>query len=129
MTVFPFWKSNSKNVLHIGTAGGWTKASTGYTFKNTIKQSERVVSLLKKPTIDFRKFHNTNRFLFYDKLFVRVLYNNNYLGKKIFSNMFLKVQPKKIFKFLDEESNVKEDLEIILACPKMPFIRSLLGLK
>ena len=35
MTVFPFWKSNSKNVLHIGTAGGWTKASTGYTFKNT----------------------------------------------------------------------------------------------
>ena len=129
MTVFPFWKSNSKNVLHIGTAGGWTKASTGYTFKNTIKQSERVVSLIKKPTIDFKKFYKPNRFLFYDKLFVRVLYNNNFLGKKIFSNMFLKVQPKKIFKFLDEESSLKEDLEIILACPKIPFIRSLLGLK
>jgi lycopene beta-cyclase len=128
MTVFPFWKRNTKNVLHIGTAGGWTKASTGYTFKNTVKQSERVVSLLKTTTIDFRKFHKTNRFLFYDKLFVSVLYKNNALGKKIFSNMFLKVYPKKIFRFLDEESNLKEELEVILACPKMPFIKALLGL-
>ncbi len=129
MTVFPFWKINSRNVLHIGTAGGWTKASTGYTFKNAIKQSERVVSLFKKTTIDFRKSHKTNRFLFYDKLFVKVLYKNNVLGKQIFSNMFIKVQPKKIFKFLDEESNLKEELEIIWACPKIPFIKVLLGLK
>jgi lycopene beta-cyclase len=129
MTVFPFWKSNSKNVLHIGTAGGWTKASTGYTFKNTVKQSERVVSLLKTKTIDFRKFHKPNRFLFYDTLFVSVLYKNNALGKKIFSNMFLKVNPKKIFRFLDEESNLKEELQIILACPKIPFIKALLRFK
>ncbi|MFM9987634.1 lycopene cyclase family protein [Flavobacterium sp.] len=129
MTVFPFWKSNSRNVLHIGTAGGWTKASTGYTFKNTIKQSERVILLLKNPIIDFRKFHKPNRFLFYDTLFVRVLYRNNALGKKIFSNMFLKVNSKKIFKFLDEESNLKEELEVILACPKIPFIKSLLRFK
>ena len=128
MTVFPFWKSNSRNVLHIGTAGGWTKASTGYTFKNTIKQSERVVSLLKTTTIDFRKFYKPNRFLFYDKLFVRVLYRDNALGKKIFSNMFINVKSKKIFKFLDEESNLKEELEIISACPKIPFVKALLGL-
>jgi lycopene beta-cyclase len=129
MTVFPFWKRNTKNVLHIGTAGGWTKASTGYTFKNTIKQSERVILLLKNPIIDFRKFHKPNRFLFYDTLFVRVLYKNNALGKKIFSNMFLKVNSKKIFKFLDEESNLKEELEVILACPKIPFIKALLRFK
>lgn len=128
MTVFPFWKSNSKNVLNIGTAGGWTKASTGYTFKNTIKQSERVVSVLKKSTIDFREFHKPNRFLFYDKLFVSVLYKNNELGKKIFSSMFLKVKTEKIFKFLDEESNAKEELEVILACPKIPFIKALLNI-
>jgi len=35
MTSYKFWKENSKNILHIGTVGGWTKASTGYTFKNT----------------------------------------------------------------------------------------------
>ncbi|EMY3478380.1 lycopene cyclase family protein [Flavobacterium psychrophilum] len=129
MTIFPFWKNNSRNVLHIGTAGGWTKASTGYTFRNTIKQSEKLVGLLKKPTIDFRKFHQKNRFLFYDKIFVSVLYKDNDLGKKIFSNMFLRIKPKKIFNFLDETSNLKTELEIILACPKIPFIKALLGFK
>ena len=34
MTAYPFWKHNSSNILHIGTSGGWTKASTGFTFKN-----------------------------------------------------------------------------------------------
>jgi lycopene beta-cyclase len=33
MTCYPFWKKIHKKVLNIGTAGGWTKASTGYTFK------------------------------------------------------------------------------------------------
>jgi len=38
MTCYPFWQHNSKNILNIGSAGGWTKASTGYTFKNTVKK-------------------------------------------------------------------------------------------
>ncbi|WP_411377727.1 hypothetical protein [Flavobacterium psychrophilum] len=94
-----------------------------------MKQSEKLVGLLKKPTIDFRKFHQKNRFLFYDKIFVSVLYKDNDLGKKIFSNMFLRIKPKKIFNFLDETSNLKTELEIILACPKIPFIKALLGFK
>ena len=31
MTSYKFWKVNSPNVMHIGSTGGWTKASTGYT--------------------------------------------------------------------------------------------------
>jgi lycopene beta-cyclase len=38
MTCYPFGKKH-KRVLNIGTAGGWTKASTGYTFKNSDKKS------------------------------------------------------------------------------------------
>ncbi len=32
MTSYPFSKHNSKRIMHIGSAGGWTKASTGFTF-------------------------------------------------------------------------------------------------
>jgi lycopene beta-cyclase len=39
MTSYPFWKHNTKRIIHIGSAGGWTKASTGYTFKNATKKS------------------------------------------------------------------------------------------
>lgn len=125
MTVFPFWKNNEKRVLFIGTAGGWTKASTGYTFKNSVRNAEEVVSFLKKGNVDFRKFHKWNKFNFYDALFVDVLYTDNNLGKEIFSSMFTKVNPNLILKFLDEKTNLFEDLQIILACPKLPFLKAL----
>lgn len=127
MTAYPFWKNNSKRVLNIGSAGGWTKASSGYTFKNSIKQSEKVAAYLKTDGIDFRAFYKPNRFAFYDSLFVDVLFAENHLGYDLFGNMFSKVKAETVFRFLDEESIFREDLKVILSCPKRPFIKALLG--
>lgn len=125
MTSYPFWNSNSKRVLHIGSAGGWTKASTGYTFKNADKLSNKVVKLLRNENVDFTQFKTPNRFTFYDRLFVKVLYSENAVGKLLFTKMFSKVRPNKILRFLDEESSVTEDLQVIWVCPKLPFIKAL----
>lgn len=124
MSVYPFWKHNSKNIIHIGSAGGWTKASTGYTFKNTVKKSKALVGFLLTQ-IDFRKFHRTNKFWFYDLLFIDVLSRRNDLGSTVFSGMFRQVSPALIFKFLDEETTLAEDLKVIWSCPKGLFIRAL----
>jgi len=126
MTAYPFWKKNTQRVLHIGTAGGWTKASTGYTFTNATKQAKKLVRVLQEDNLDFRLFKKKNRFLFYDTLFITVLYHNNVLGKSIFSQMFTKVAPEKILRFLDEESTLLEEIQIIWACPKVPFLKALL---
>jgi lycopene beta-cyclase len=48
MTCYPFWNKTTKRVLNIGTAGGWTKASTGYTFKNSDKKSSQLVAFLQQ---------------------------------------------------------------------------------
>ena len=125
MTVFPFWNKNKKRVLFIGSAGGWTKASTGYTFKNSVRKASEVVSFLKQENVDFRKFHKWNKYNFYDSLFIDVLYQNNHLGKKVFSNMFSKVDPSLILRFLDENTTLLEDFKIIMACPKFPFLKAL----
>lgn len=124
MTTYPFWKKNSKLILNIGTAGGWTKASSGFTFSNVIRESQRVVDFLKRDVIDFKKFKAPTKFTFYDDLFVDVLYNDNSLGKVIFSSMFTKSDPNLILKFLDEKTTVFEDLQIIWSCPKKEFIKS-----
>ena len=50
MTSYKFWKHNTKNIINIGSAGGWTKASTGYTFKNTTKKSKALVQFLLTET-------------------------------------------------------------------------------
>lgn len=124
MTSYPFWKHNTKNIINIGSAGGWTKASTGFTFKNTTKKSKALVQFLKTET-DFRKFHKKDKFWFYDLLFLDVLNRRNDLGSEVFSALFKKGNPTLIFKFLDEETSFSEDLQVIRKCPKGLFIIAL----
>lgn len=126
MTCYPFWKNNTKNIINIGSAGGWTKASTGFTFKNVTKKSKQLVKFLETNS-DFTQFHKKDKFWFYDLLFIDVLYQNNALGSKLFSNLFQKGNSSVILKFLDEETSWLEDLKIILKCPKVPFIKALFG--
>ncbi|RED24840.1 lycopene beta-cyclase [Flavobacterium cutihirudinis] len=127
MTSYPFWKKNTKRVLNIGTAGGWTKASTGYTFKNSDKKSSELAEFLCVPSTSLRmtNFHKKCRFWFYDLLLLDILYRQNELGSSIFSSLFKNGNPKLIFKFLDEETNLFEDFQVILKCPKVPFIKAL----
>ena len=124
MTCYPFWKKNTKNVINIGTAGGWTKASTGYTFKNSSKKSKALVNFLIYET-DFRKFYKKDKFWFYDLLLLDILDQKNELGSSIFSALFKKGNPSLIFKFLDEETSVWEDLQVIWKCPTGLFVRAL----
>ncbi len=125
MTSYPFWKKNTKRVLNIGTAGGWTKASTGYTFRNSDKKSSELAIFFQQENFKMSSFHKKNRFWFYDLLLLDILYHHNELGSSIFSSLFKKGNPKLIFKFLDEETTLAEDLKVILKCPKVPFIKAL----
>lgn len=124
MTSYPIWKNNTKNILNIGSAGGWTKASTGYTFKNTTKKAKQLVSFLDNNS-DFRKFQKRDKFWFYDLLLLDILDQKNHLGSTIFSSMFQKGKATVIFKFLDEETSFFEDLQVIWKCPKGLFIKAL----
>lgn len=123
MTSFKFQELNSKHILNIGTAGGWTKASTGYTFRNTSKKTKALVTFLKKES-DLSKFYKKTKFSFYDLIFLDVLAHHNDEGSALFSSLFKKVNVKTIFRFLDEESTLREDLKIILAVPPKRFIQA-----
>lgn len=124
MTCYPFWKHNTKNIIHIGSAGGWTKASTGYTFKNSLKKSKELVAYLEKG-LDFTKFHKITKFWFYDVLLIDILYDTNQHGKPIFNALFKNKNAPLIFKFLDEETSFWEDLQVIWMCPKKLFVKAL----
>jgi lycopene beta-cyclase len=124
MTCFPFWKNNTVRLINIGSAGGWTKASTGFTFKNADKKSTQLVRFLETQ-FDFRQFHKMSKFWFYDLLLLDILHRKNELGAFIFSAIFKKGNPKLIFKFLDEETTLKEDVQVISKCPKRLFLNAL----
>jgi lycopene beta-cyclase len=123
MTCYPFWERNTKNITHIGSAGGWTKASTGYTFKNADKLSDALVKQLAEGahTIQLCK---KDKFWYYDLLLLDILDRNNEKGAEIFSAIFRDGNAANTFKFLDEETSFSEDLKVILKCPKLPFIKA-----
>ncbi len=124
MTCYNFKKHNSKNVIHIGTAGGWTKPSTGFTFNLTLKNTKKLTKYLKKSD-DLSKFGKTTKFWFYDLLFIDLLYKKNYLGASLFSKLFEKNKATKILKFLDEESTLFEDVRITTSLPALNFLKVL----
>ncbi|MFC4633620.1 lycopene cyclase family protein [Dokdonia ponticola] len=123
MSSYRFDKHNSKNMLHIGSAGGWTKASTGFTFKHTLKKTAALVGFLKTEK-DFRLFSKRSRFWWYDLLLVDVLYRKNHLGAPIFGEMFKNNPTDRIFRFLDDETTFKEELQIIWSLPKKEFVKA-----
>ena len=124
MTCYDFNQHDSKNIKHIGTAGGWAKPSTGYTFMSTAKKTPLLIQHIKsRKPLD--KLGFKNRFWFYDLLFLDVLYHNNANGHTIFEQLFKSRNPQLIFKFLDEQTSLLEDLKYIWGCPKKPFIKAL----
>ena len=124
MTSYKFWQENSTNILHIGTVGGWTKASTGYTFMNTSKKTKELIAFLKTDN-NFINFRKKTRFWFYDLLMLDVLSIHNHLGSKLFSKLFQRNSLKNVLRFLNEDTNFIEDLKILLSMPPLRFIIAL----
>lgn len=125
MTCYRFDLKNSSKLLHIGTAGGWTKPSTGYTFQRINEKTKEVVDFLKKEQ-PLSHFGRRNRFWFYDLLFIDVLAKDNANGAKLFKKMFEKNSPELIFRFLDEKSSLWQEFQIMRSFDVGQFVKALL---
>ena len=123
MTNYPFYQNSLKKITMIGTAGGWVKPSTGYSFKNCERNSNKIIQEIKKDN-SFIKIKSKSKYYHMDKIFLDVLYRNNSFGEKLFYLLFKKNDTDKVFKFLDEKSNINNDLQIIKSLFSTQFIRS-----
>ena len=114
---------NEKNKINIGTAGGMTRLSTGYTFLNIQEHSKYIRENIDNIT-NAKKFEINRKYQFLDEIFLRVLEKNPEKMSDIFFRMF-KTSPKTVIKFLSNKSNFLEDLSIIFKMPKLIFIKAL----
>ena len=109
--------------IRIGSAGGMTRLSTGYTFLNIQEQSKYIKDNFEK--IDNTKlFKIKKKYEFLDEIFLKVLKNNSSQMGQIFYNLF-NSSPSAAINFLSNKSNLKEDLKIILQMPKLIFLKQL----
>ena len=116
----------ASNGWQIGTAGGQTKASTGYTFQFIQKQSQQITDwLILGKNLNYLP-GTAKRFRFYDNTLLHILYHDKLPGKKIFTQLFKKNKPQQVLKFLDNESSLAEELKIISTLPTVPFLKAAL---
>ena len=120
-----FYPSNKheNNKINIGTAGGMTRLSTGYTFLNIQEHSkfirENLENINKTKVFEIKK-----KYQFLDKIFLRVMKKHSEIMPDIFFKMFGS-SSSTVIKFLSNKSNVFEDFSIILKMPKWTFIKAL----
>ena len=112
-----------KNKINIGTAGGMTRLSTGYTFLN-IQEHCKYIRINIENIKDAKKYELGKKYYFLDKVFLRVLEKHPEKIPNIFSNMF-NASSETTIKFLSNKSNIMEDISIILKMPKWTFIKAL----
>ncbi len=118
----PSFKKNNK-IINIGSAGGMTRLSTGYTFLNIQEHSRYIVKNIEN--INKTKiFSLGKKYQFLDKVFLKVLKKHPEKMPKIFYNMF-KTSSNTIIKFLSNKSNIIEDINIISKMPKLIFLKAL----
>ena len=120
-----FYPSNlrERNKINIGTAGGMTRLSTGYTFLNIQTQSKYIRENIEN-IASSKIFELKRKYKFLDKVFLRVLENHPKRMPDIFFKMF-NSYTNPVIKFLSNKSSILEDLLIILKMPKWIFIKAL----
>ena len=123
MTNYSF-PSRQHRVVHIGTAGGQTKGSSGYTFRFIQKHSAALVQSLLRQGHPFAVAGARKRFHFYDSVLLRILHHRKLEGHQVFEELFRRNEPQQIFKFLDNETTLLEDMRILSTLPIMPFTRA-----
>ena len=119
---YPSFKNDNRNI-NIGSAGGMTRLSTGYTFLNIQEHSKYIVKNINKIE-KIKTFNLGKKYQFLDKVFLRVLERYPEKMPKIFFDMF-KTSSNTVIKFLSNKSNIFEDLNIISKMPKIIFIKAL----
>jgi lycopene beta-cyclase len=114
MTDAPFPEPAGARVINIGTAGGRTKPSTGYTFRRIQRHSAQIAQALKDTGAPFFPTPlPSRRFELFDSTLLNVLDKGRDAGKQVFTDMFSRNPPQRVFKFLDEDTTLAEDLQIM----------------
>lgn len=125
MTTYDFAQFDTDRITNIGTAGGAVKPSSGYAFERIQDHTDSIISLLKKGNHPGKaQAIFKSKYKLFDKIFMNVLLSDKASGERVFSDMFKKLKPQHIFKFLDEDTSFLEELRIFTAPPTLPFVKA-----
>ncbi|MCZ7415869.1 MULTISPECIES: lycopene cyclase family protein [unclassified Streptomyces] len=127
MTDARFARRAGPAVFRIGTAGGATRPSTGYTFAAVQRQARAVATALRAGRASAFPPHG-RRALAMDAVLLRALDTGRLDGPDFFTRLFRRVPAERLLRFLDGDTSPWEEWGIGLRTPVGPMLRTVVEL-
>jgi lycopene beta-cyclase len=114
----------SRHAFRIGTAGGATRPSTGYTFAAMQRQAEGIAAALLdgRPPVPPRPYPLRHRWM--DGVLLRALDRGHVSGAALLTELFARNRPADVLRFLDGGTSLVEDLALMRTTPVLPMARA-----
>lgn len=124
LTDRPFPRRASSHVMTIGTKGGMIKPSTGYAFMRMQEDSVAIVRSLLEQGHPFQVRAAPRRYRYFDAVLLDILSHHAEWGVPIFSTLFRDMPAERVFRFLDEEATLWENVQMIPTMPVRLLVRA-----
>ncbi|MGW6055469.1 lycopene cyclase family protein [Streptomyces sp. NPDC055189] len=124
MTDARFRQRPGRSVFRIGTAGGATRPSTGYTFAGIQRQTRAVAAAWHARGHPLPPPVHSRRSLAMDAVLLRALDTGRVDGAAFFTGLFDHVPMERLLRFLDGATRWDEDMRIGLHTPMGPMLRT-----
>ncbi|MEH0845405.1 lycopene cyclase family protein [Micromonospora sp. CPCC 205711] len=127
MTDAPFDARPSARVVRLGTAGGATRPSTGFTFSAMHRQAEEVARALSSGRAPVPRPAYPGRHRWMDAVALRALDRGAVGGPEFFDRLFDRNPAERVLRFLDGATTPAEDLAVMRSSPLLPMTSAVLG--
>jgi lycopene beta-cyclase len=112
-------------ILNIGTSGGLTKPSTGYTFRRIQNHTDSIIEGLLTEGKPNLSPPSQLRYKAYDLWLLQIIHDHPEDALRVFNHLFQNNTMDEVFRFLGEESTFIQDLKIMSSVPYLPFLRAI----
>lgn len=113
-----------EGIWNLGTVGGMTKPTTGYTFQRIHDQTRHLARTWLRHGAPEPLPDAPGRYDIADRTLLHLLHRRPELGRPIFERLFTTTPIDQVFRFLDEDSRLGEDLRMMGRLPWVPFLRA-----
>jgi len=118
MSTASFPARTSPRVYRLGLAGGMAKPSTGYAFLNVQRYSQALAARLKADPLPEPPAVRSTKAAAMDRIFLSYLAKNPDRGAEVFVDLFEKVPPAGLVRFLTETGSMADLLRVMTAMPR-----------
>ena len=115
-----------ERIVDIGTRGGRVKASSGYAFLRIQRQSAALARALAAER-DIPSSFEPALYGVLDSIFLRALKQDSERSPIYFMTLFRRIRSDSLVRFLSESAGPGEALRVMLALPKLEFLKAALS--